>query len=54
MELWIAFAFGAAVGAFIGALIGRHRAARGPAAPLVATPPLVRSRQCLLLPCSFA
>src|SRR3977135_4400211 len=39
MELRVAFAFGAAVGGFIGALIGRHRAVRGPAAPLVATPP---------------
>src|SRR3989442_2442381 len=27
MELWVAFAFGAAVGAFIGVVIGRYRAA---------------------------
>src|SRR5436853_6008605 len=27
MELWVAFAFGAAVGAFVGVLIGRYRAA---------------------------
>src|SRR5439155_74044 len=42
MELWVAFAFGAAVGAFIGVLLGRYRAtaaagrlaaARAPAPP---------------------
>src|SRR5438046_10242136 len=35
MELWVAFAFGAAVGAFVGVVIGRYRAtaaARGVAA----------------------
>src|SRR5882724_46171 len=40
MELWVAFGFGALIGAFIGTLIGRQRAAaRGAAAPPVATPP---------------
>src|SRR5437762_4593487 len=39
MGLWVAFGFGALVGAFIGTLIGRHRAARGTAATPVATPP---------------
>src|SRR6266568_4064560 len=42
MELWVSFAFGALIGAFIGVLIGRARAAargrRAPAAPSVATP----------------
>src|SRR6184192_1512860 len=40
MELWVAFGFGALIGAFIGVLIGRHRAAlRTAAAPAVAPPP---------------
>jgi len=41
MGLWVAFAFGALIGAFIGALVGRHRATRGtaPAAPVVPPPP---------------
>src|SRR5437870_1134249 len=40
MELWVAFGFGALIGAFIGTIIGRQRAAaRGAAAPLVAAPP---------------
>jgi len=39
MELWVAFGFGALIGTFIGALIGRHRAARGAIAPPVAAPP---------------
>src|SRR5467141_336403 len=44
MELWVAFAFGAQIGAFIGALIGRHRAARAAAAspPVVSPPPTQR------------
>src|SRR5207249_3657827 len=40
MELWVAFGFGALIGAFIGTIIGRQRAAaRGAAAPPVAPPP---------------
>src|SRR5881398_1552568 len=40
MELWVAFGFGALIGAFIGTIIGRQRAAaRGAAAPTVAPPP---------------
>src|SRR6266550_259435 len=40
MELWVAFGFGALIGAFIGTLIGRHRAAaRSAAAPPVVPPP---------------
>src|SRR5207248_2183274 len=40
MELWVAFGFGALIGAFIGVLMGRHRAAlRTAAAPAVAPPP---------------
>src|SRR6266567_831830 len=40
MELWVAFGFGALIGAFIGTLIGRQRAAaRSAAAPLVVAPP---------------
>src|SRR6266513_1195611 len=40
MELWVAFGFGALIGAFIGVLIGRHRAGlRAAAAPAVAPPP---------------
>src|SRR5882724_4221553 len=40
MELWVAFGFGALIGAFIGTLIGRQRArARAAAPPLVAPPP---------------
>src|SRR5690349_24426385 len=41
MGLWVAFAFGALIGAFIGALVGRHRATRGaaPATPVVPPPP---------------
>src|SRR2546425_104004 len=40
MELWVAFGFGALIGAFIGTIIGRQRAAaRGAAAPSVAPPP---------------
>src|SRR5882762_10088591 len=44
MELWVAFGFGALIGAFIGALIGRHRAARAAAAspPVVSPPPTQR------------
>src|SRR5260370_3279819 len=39
MELWVAFGFGGLVGAFIGVLIGRHRAGRRAAAtPLLTTP----------------
>src|SRR5436853_11337 len=40
MELWVAFGFGALIGAFIGTIIGRQRAAaRRAAAPPVAPPP---------------
>src|SRR2546430_4294386 len=40
MELWVAFAFGALIGVFVGTLIGRQRAAaRAAAAPPVAPPP---------------
>src|SRR6266566_1439067 len=40
MELWVAFGFGALIGAFIGTIIGRQRAAaRGAAAPPVFPPP---------------
>src|SRR5438445_5401069 len=40
MELWVAFGFGALIGAFIGTIIGRQRAAaRAAAAPPVAPPP---------------
>src|SRR5438093_6387905 len=40
MELWVAFAFGALIGVFVGTLIGRHRAAaRGAAAPPLPPPP---------------
>src|SRR5207244_11004648 len=40
MELWVAFGFGALIGAFIGTLIGRQRAAaRATAAPPVTPPP---------------
>src|SRR3989440_416555 len=42
MELWVAFGFGALIGAFIGTLIGRHRAARGTAAPVAPPPPAQR------------
>src|SRR5690349_11887201 len=39
MGLWVAFGFGALIGAFIGALVGRHRAARGAPAPAPVVPP---------------
>src|SRR2546425_257279 len=40
MELWVAFGFGALIGAFVGAVIGRHRAAARGMVPLpVAAPP---------------
>src|SRR2546430_13653014 len=40
MGLWVAFGFGALVGAFIGVLIGRLRTARATSAtPAVASPP---------------
>ena len=43
MELWVSFAFGALLGVFVGALIGRARAAgrvgRAPATPAVSAPP---------------
>src|SRR3989454_12511809 len=44
MGLWVAFAFGALIGAFFGVLIGRHRAgrsarARGPGPSLSPFPP---------------
>src|SRR3989442_1672958 len=41
MGLWVAFAFGALIGVFIGALIGRARAARlkGRGVKLVRNPP---------------
>src|SRR5213595_3343748 len=40
MELWVAFGFGALIGAFIGTIIGWQRAAaRGAAAPPVSAPP---------------
>src|SRR5437773_10395998 len=40
MELWVAFAFGALIGVFVGTLIGRQRAAaRGAAAPPLPPPP---------------
>src|SRR5260370_3720249 len=39
MGLWVAFAFGALIGVFIGALIGRARAARNTAAAPMAPPP---------------
>src|SRR5207244_1677435 len=40
MELWVAFGFGALIGAFIGTIIGRQRAAaRGAAGPPVFPPP---------------
>src|ERR1041384_3432411 len=39
MELWVAFGFGALIGAFIGTLIGRHRAAALPPAPPITPPP---------------
>src|SRR5437763_14327392 len=43
MGLWVAFGFGALVGAFIGVLIGRLRTARTAAAPpAVASPPAQR------------
>src|SRR6059058_3402697 len=46
MELWVAFAFGAAVGAFIGVLLGRYRATaaagRLAAARVPAPPPPVQ------------
>src|SRR5579884_2446517 len=45
MELWVAFAFGAAVGVFAGVLLGRHRAARRAGAappPVPSAAPLPR------------
>src|SRR5256886_13424139 len=43
MGLWVAFGFGALVGAFIGVLIGRMRTARATGAtPAVASPPAQR------------
>src|SRR5205807_10608563 len=40
MELWVAFAFGALVGTFVGVFVGRHRAAATRrAAPPVTPPP---------------
>src|SRR5712691_12269320 len=39
MELWVPFAFGGLVGAFVGIFIGRHRAARRAAAPPAPAPP---------------
>src|SRR5256885_11050080 len=43
MGLWVAFGFGALVGAFIGVLIGRLRTARATGAtPAVASPPAQR------------
>src|SRR6266508_97392 len=43
MERWVSFAFGALLGVFVGALIGRARAARrvgrAPATPAVSAPP---------------
>ncbi len=43
MGLWVAFAFGALIGVFLGALIGRARAARNTAAaPVVPPPPAQR------------
>src|SRR2546425_168663 len=39
MGLWVAFAFGALIGVFLGALIGRARAARNTAAAPMAPPP---------------
>src|SRR5213594_2339705 len=38
MELWVAFGFGALIGAFVGALVGRHRASRAAGPPPVAVP----------------
>ena len=44
MELWVAFAFGALVGTFVGVFVGRHRAAATRrAAPPVTPPPPPRS-----------
>jgi len=41
MELWVAFAFGALVGTFVGVFVGRHRAAatRRAAPPVTPAPP---------------
>src|SRR5712691_9731157 len=44
MELWVAFAFGALVGTFVGVFVGRHRAAATRrAAPPVTPPPPPRT-----------
>src|SRR5712691_11006097 len=43
MELWVAFAFGALVGTFVGVFVGRHRAAPRRAAPSVTAPPPPRT-----------
>src|SRR5260370_17796594 len=46
MELWVAFAFGALVGAFAGVLIGQYRAARrGGALAALPSPAPPRPRQ---------
>src|SRR6266403_4064322 len=39
MELWVAFGFGALIGAFVGALIGRARAAGATPPPVAPSPP---------------